>query len=49
MKNEELIFILETALVYVQGAYECAFPDDSENEYVANEITRAIEELKKDA
>lgn len=46
MEKEELINILERALVYVNGAYECAFPDEHENEAMANDIKRAIAELK---
>lgn len=48
MTKDELISILEEALCYVEGAYEAMFPDESRNEQVADDIERAIQELKKD-
>jgi hypothetical protein len=46
--NEELITVLGSALPYVEGAYECAFPDEEANEDVAASIVRAIQELNDD-
>jgi hypothetical protein len=40
----ELVEALEAALPYVKGAYECAFPDEDENEEV---ISAAESALKK--
>lgn len=40
--NKELVEALSLALPYVQGAYECAFPDQSENDYVKEKIQELI-------
>lgn len=37
-QNAEYIEALRLALPYVQGAYECAFPDQEENDYVSEKI-----------
>ena len=44
MENLEL---LKLVLPFVEGAYECAFPDEDHNAYVAEEIRRKIEKLEK--
>lgn len=49
MNNEELIAILEDALRYVHGSYECAFPDEQENQDVADSVVQAINRLKAEA
>ena len=42
-QNAEYIEALRMAIPYVQGAYECAFPDQEENDYVAEKIKSLIE------
>lgn len=44
--NEELLEALQLALPYVVGAYECAFPNQSENEYVRDRVESAIQKAK---
>lgn len=39
---EKLARALEKTLVYVRGAYECAFPDEDENREVEQEATEAL-------
>ena len=38
----ELLEALKEALVYVKGRYECAFPDEQENESVEARVIAAI-------
>jgi len=40
---EELEAALRSALPYVEGAYECAFPDEQENEYVREKIESLLQ------
>ena len=44
--HDALLSALEDALPYVQRAYECAFPDEWENENVASSAKEAIEKAK---
>lgn len=41
MKQEHLE-LLADVLKYVKGAYECAFPDEGENQYYANTIISTL-------
>lgn len=45
-QNELLLEALELALPYVKGAYECAFPEESENAFVQDLAETAIERAK---
>ena len=45
-QNIEQLEALEKALPYVDGAYECAFPDQSENDWVKELIESAINKAK---
>lgn len=45
----ELLEMLEAALPYVIGAYECAFPDAEKNEWLAEEIRAAIKKARGEA
>ena len=40
--NAELLEALKEALPYVVGAYECAFPDEQENEYIRDKVSALI-------
>ena len=40
--EKELLEALKAALVYVQGRYECAFPDENENEDIEAMVLAAI-------
>ena len=46
MDIEKIIATLKEALVYVEGAYECAFPDESENQRIQQDVENLIEELE---
>lgn len=41
-EKKELVDALNKAKPYVYGAYECAFPDESENDYVKDCIEKAL-------
>ena len=40
--HEALVEACEAALPYVEGAYECAFPDASENDSVVAQLRAAL-------
>ena len=44
--NAAFVEALEYALPYIEGAYECAFPDASENDYVLVLARAALENAK---
>jgi hypothetical protein len=40
--NAEMLEALKAAMPYVRGAYECAFPDQEENDEVLEMVNDAI-------
>lgn len=46
-QRDELLAALRATIRYVEGAYECAFPDERENESVAEQARAAIARAEK--